>query len=115
MKVNINKEFNNGSWKATKDFSKIITKMNIYKIIKTSIIQTGLKYALATGNWGPQKLCKKQGIAQVLSRLSYISSLSHLRRINTPIEKSGKLIDPRKLHPTQFLSYVHQKHRKVEM
>ena len=76
--------------------------MNIYKIIKTSIIQTGLKYALATGNWGPQKLCKKQGIAQVLSRLSYISSLSHLRRINTPIEKSGKLIDPRKLHPTQF-------------
>ncbi len=102
MKTNINKEFNNGSWKATKDFSKIITKMNIYKIIKTSIIQTGLKYALATGNWGPQKLCKKQGIAQVLSRLSYISSLSHLRRINTPIEKSGKLIDPRKLHPTQI-------------
>ena len=101
-KVNINKEFNSGSWRASKDFSKIITKTNIYKIIKTSIIQTGLKYALATGNWGTQKLSKKQGIAQVLSRLSYNSSLSHLRRINTPIEKTGKLIAPRKLHPTQI-------------
>ena len=34
--------------------------------------------------------------------LSYNSSLSHLRRINTPIEKTGKLIAPRKLHPTQM-------------
>ena len=38
------------------------------------------------------------GVAQVLNRLTYISSLSHLRRCNTPIDKSGKLIPPRKLH-----------------
>ena len=37
-----------------------------------------------------------------MSRLTYISSLSHLRRINTPIDKSGKLIPPRKLHNTQW-------------
>ncbi len=102
MKVNINKEFINGSWNTSKDISKLLTKTNIYKIVKTSSIQTGLKFSLATGNWGTQKLCKKQGIAQVLSRLSYNSTLSHLRRINTPIEKSGKLIAPRKLHPTQI-------------
>ena len=41
-------------------------------------------------------------MAQVLNRLTYISSLSHLRRINTPIDKSGKLIPPRKLHNTQW-------------
>ena len=40
------------------------------------------------------------GVAQVLNRLTYISSLSHLRRVNTPIDKSGKLIPPRKLHGT---------------
>ena len=44
----------------------------------------------------------KVGVAQVLSRLTYISSLSHLRRINTPIDKSGKLVPPRKLHNTQW-------------
>ena len=34
--------------------------------------------------------------------MTYISSLSHARRINTPIDKSGKLIPPRKLHNTQW-------------
>ena len=34
--------------------------------------------------------------------MTYISSLSHLRRINTPIDKSGKLIPPRKLHDTTW-------------
>ena len=41
-------------------------------------------------------------MAQVLNRLTYISSLSHLRRVNTPIDKSGKLIPPRKQHNTQW-------------
>ena len=62
------------------------------------VIETGLKYSLATGNWGIKTLTNKVGVAQVLNRLTYISSLSHLRRINTPIDKSGKLIPPRKLH-----------------
>ena len=38
----------------------------------------------------------------MLNRLTYISSLSHLRRVNTPIDKSGKLIPPRKLHSTSW-------------
>ena len=42
------------------------------------------------------------GVAQVLNRLTYLASLSHLRRINTPLEKSGELIAPRKLHNTTW-------------
>ena len=41
-------------------------------------------------------------MAQVLNRLTYISSLSHLRRINTPIDKSGKLVPPRRLHNSSW-------------
>jgi len=103
MKTNINREFSSGSWKAVDDFSKIISEINIYKIVKFSTITTGLKFALATGNWGIKNNKNKQGIAQVLSRLTYNSSLSHLRRINTPIEKSSKLVAPRKLHNTQCM------------
>ena len=44
----------------------------------------------------------KVGVAQVLSRLTNISSLSHARRISTPTDKSGKLIEPRKLHNTTW-------------
>ena len=37
LKTACNKEFNNGSWKATDNFSNIINESNIYKIIKPTI------------------------------------------------------------------------------
>ena len=103
MKTQINKEYSNGSWRANDNFNNILNNANIYKIIKSSTITTGLKYALATGNWGLKSMLNKQGIAQVLSRLTYNSTLSHLRRVNTPMEKTSKLVAPRKLHSTQFM------------
>ena len=103
MKNAINKEYQNGSWKASNNIHDIITTSNIYKIIKSNTIESGLKFAFSTGNWGINKNnSSKQGIAQVLNRLTYNSSLSYLRRVNTPLEKSGKLIQPRKLHSTQW-------------
>ena len=103
MKTQINREYTNGSWRATNSFSEILNNSNIYKVIKNNIITTGLKYALATGNWGLKTMINKQGIAQVLSRLTYNSTLSHLRRVNTPMDKTSKLVAPRKLHSTQFM------------
>ena len=97
------KEFNSNNWKSTsKRYFGLINENNIYKIIKSSTIETGLKYSLATGNWGIKTMTNKVGVAQVLNRLNYSSTLSHLRRINTPIEKTGKLVPPRKLNNTQW-------------
>lgn len=102
-KTQINKEYINGSWRATNDFSNIINKSNIYKLFKSTTITTGIKYSLATGNWGLKASMNKQGVSQVLNRLTYNSSLSHLRRVNIPIEKNSKLVEPRKLNSTQFM------------
>jgi DNA-directed RNA polymerase II subunit RPB2 len=97
------REINNGSWKSSEDYTNIITLTNIYKIVKSSTIENGLKRALSTGDFGIKHLnSNKVGVAQVLNRLTYISTLSHLRRINTPIDKSGKLTEPRKLHGTSW-------------
>ena len=99
----VTREINNGSWKSTEDYTNIITLTNIYKIVKSSTIENGLKRALSTGDFGIKHLnSNKVGVAQVLSRLTYMSTLSHLRRINTPLDKSGKLIEPRKLHGTSW-------------
>lgn len=38
----------------------------------------------------------------MLNRLAYASTLSHLRRINSPIGREGKLAKPRQLHNTQW-------------
>jgi len=103
MSKQIVREINNGSWRATEDYQSIVNLTNIYKVVKSTTIENGLKRALATGDFGiKQTSSNKVGVAQVLNRLTYISSLSHLRRINTPIDKSGKLIPPRKLHNTSW-------------
>jgi len=103
MQKQIIREINNGSWRSTEDYINIINLTNVYKIVKSTTIENGLKRALATGDFGiKHSSSNKVGVAQVLNRLTYISSLSHLRRINTPIDKSGKLIPPRKLHNTTW-------------
>ena len=103
MEKQVIKEINTGSWKSTDDYLNILNPTNIYKIIKSTTIENGLKRALSTGDFGIKNInSNKVGVAQVLNRLTYISSLSHARRISTPTDKSGKLIPPRKLHNTSW-------------
>jgi DNA-directed RNA polymerase II subunit RPB2 len=93
------KEINNGSWRSIEDYENIINMTNIYKIMKSTTIENGINRALSTGDFSiKQSNSTKVGVAQVLTRLTYMSTISHLRRINTPLEKSGELIAPRKLH-----------------
>ena len=80
----------------------IINETNINKLLKPNTIETGIKFAMSTGNWGIKTSTNKVGIAQVLSRLNFCSTLSHLRRLAAQSEKTGKLIGPRKLHNTQW-------------
>jgi len=103
MEKQVIKEINTGSWKSSDDYQNIINMTNIYKIIKSTTIENGLKRALSTGDFGIKHTnTNKVGVAQVLNRLTYVSSLSHARRISTPTDKSGKLIPPRKLHNTSW-------------
>lgn len=76
-------------------------------IIQSSSIESKLKYALSTGNWQMSKNSKttlgKMGVSQALQRHSYAGYLSHLRRVQTPLEStSSKLVSPRKFHGTQL-------------
>jgi len=92
LKLSIQKEIN----------SNLI--ISVEKFIKINIIENGLKYALATGNWNSKVGYenKKIGVAQVLNRLTYSATISHLRRLNAPVGKKGKMLLPRKLHNSQF-------------
>ncbi len=94
-----------------KDITSHNYNVNVKRIIKSSGIENGFKFSLATGNWnlGTTKntismYAVKVGVAQVLNRLNYSAMLSHLRRINTPIDKKGKLIKPRQLNGTSIFS-----------
>jgi DNA-directed RNA polymerase II subunit RPB2 len=68
------------------------------------IITNGLKYCLATGNWGADRkaAAARPGVAQVLSRLTFASALSHLRRVSSPHGREGKNAKIRQLHNTHW-------------
>jgi len=104
MKAALSKEIHGGSWKATGNWTEIVNINNINKIVKSTILDVCLKSSLATGNFGSGKIGgpSKIGVSQVLNRMNYSATISHLRRISTPIEKTGKLIAPRKQHNTQI-------------
>ncbi|XP_033133204.1 DNA-directed RNA polymerase II subunit 2-like isoform X2 [Brassica rapa] len=96
--------------KLTRDVRSYVQKcvdngkeVNLHFAIKAKTITSGLKYALATGNWGQANAAgTRAGVSQVLNRLTYASTLSHLRRLNSPIGREGKLAKPRQLHNSQW-------------
>lgn len=97
--------------KMTKDLYKHLQRcvetgreFNVMLAIKSNTITNGLKYSLATGTWGEQKKAasSKVGVSQVLNRYTFASTLSHLRRTNTPIGRDGKIAKPRQLHNTHW-------------
>jgi len=80
-----------------------INVVNVSDLVSDKKITSGFKYAFATGNWGVQKTPTNQsGIAQMLSRMTAVSAIANLRRINTPINREGKAPKPRQLHHTSY-------------
>jgi DNA-directed RNA polymerase II subunit RPB2 len=67
------------------------------------LIGKDLCYTLSTGNWGVnrQKITKT-GVTQTLQRLTYVATLSNIRRLVAPMAKESKMAKPRQLHTTGF-------------
>lgn len=74
----------------------------LHRKIKKSDIESGMKYGLSTGNWGLQSKDNKKGIARMLNRLSYLSFLSDMRKVQAPMKTTMKSQQPRLLHSTQW-------------
>lgn len=107
VKTLIERELN--LWRANQESiatCDIISNINIHRYFRQSMMESWLKYSISTGNWGIKSVGSfqniRQGVSQVLNRMSYASTLSHLRRINTAMEKNGKLVQPRKLDHSQL-------------
>jgi len=66
--------------------------------VRPGIISERLQHALATGNWGRGRV----GITQLLDRTNLVSTLSHLRRLQSPLSRSQPNFEARDLHPTHW-------------
>src|SRR5262245_31352112 len=66
--------------------------------VRPGIISDKLNNAIATGNWGRGRV----GVTQLLDRTNYMSTVSHLRRIQSPLSRSQPNFEARDLHATHF-------------
>jgi len=73
-------------------------KIAVSAAVRPGIVADRLKHALATGNWGRGRV----GITQLLDRTNHISTLSHLRRLQSPLSRSQPNFEARDLHPTHW-------------
>ncbi len=82
------------------NFTALI-ETNYNEYFKDRILESGFKKAFK-GNWGAEEHTKRPEVIQDLNRLSFNSFLSHLRKLNLPLDSSAKIIGPRLLHSSQW-------------
>jgi DNA-directed RNA polymerase beta subunit len=70
----------------------------IETIIRSQLLTSRLQSALATGYW----VGSRTGVSQHLQRLNYLDTLSHLRRVLSPLTTSQPHFEARELHPTHW-------------
>jgi len=81
------------------DISNIINSLNVSKIFDNTIMNTITKSFGARFGTG---ISSRQGIVQDLNRNVMLGTLSHIRRLSTPLPAGSKTFGPRKLHNSQW-------------
>lgn len=72
--------------------------VRISSAIRPDLLSQRLIHALATGNWVGGRV----GVSQLLDRTSNMSTISHLRRVTSPLTRSQPHFEARDLHPIQW-------------
>ncbi|MFQ6135953.1 MAG: DNA-directed RNA polymerase subunit B'' [Candidatus Hydrothermarchaeales archaeon] len=71
---------------------------SIQTAVRRDVLTERIRHALATGNW----VGGRTGVSQLLDRTNYMSVISHLRRVISPLSRSQPHFEARDLHPTQW-------------
>lgn len=73
-------------------------ELNVSTVVRSDVLTERLNHSLATGNW----VGGRTGVSQLLDRTDFIATLSHLRRVISPLSRSQPHFEARDLHPTQW-------------
>ena len=70
----------------------------VHNAVRRDVLTNKIMHAMATGNWTGGRA----GVSQLLDRTCNMATLSHLRRVISPLTRSQPHFEARDLHSTQF-------------
>ena len=101
LKIKEKSKGEKGSENKYKDNFIGLIEANFKTFFKDRIVEQGFRKAFK-GNWGSEAHTKRLGAVQDLNRLSWNTFISHLRKINLPLDSSAKVVGPRLLNSSQW-------------
>ncbi|MDJ0270570.1 MAG: DNA-directed RNA polymerase subunit B [Aigarchaeota archaeon] len=72
--------------------------VGISTFVRPGIVTDFVRHAFATGNWPGGRV----GVTQLLNRTNYLATLSHLRRVQSPLSRGQPHFEARDLHGTHW-------------
>jgi DNA-directed RNA polymerase II subunit RPB2 len=97
----LNVEFDVGAWRVTNDILTLLTEANLKSVFQTYILKDALRLVLK----GRSKIVESEDPntpVQALSRVSYLSYVSHMRRVNNPVDRTVKMVSPHVLRASHW-------------
>jgi len=73
-------------------------KLQIQNLVRPDALTERIRYSMATGNW----IAGQTGVSQLLDRTNYLSTVSHLRRVISPLSRRHPHFKARDLHGTHW-------------
>ncbi len=73
-------------------------KLQIRTLVRPDAMTSRIEYAMATGNW----VGGRTGISQLLDRTTFMATVSHMKRVISPLSKVHPHFEARDLHPTHW-------------
>jgi len=73
-------------------------KLQIKTLVRPNAMTKRIQFGMATGTWPGGR----QGVSQLLDRMAFLATASHLRRVLSPLSRTQPHFEARDVHPTHW-------------
>jgi len=73
-------------------------KLNISTVVRPGAVSERVRFAMSTGNW----IGRATGVSKFMDRVNFLSPITDLRKVKSPLNKNRELYEARDVHGTHW-------------